>query len=142
LDFSKSYQQFNIKTADPFPVTSRSPFWRTPKESCKGLGSVSLKNKHSTHTPPPGRLARRRACIWRERERRSEKELELIRNGDLHRSRSTAYYLKRSLRQANHCVLPSVHCKGIRDDFVYACRRYMFRESFTGQYGGERLLYI
>jgi hypothetical protein len=29
---------------------SRSPFWRTPEESCKGLGSVSLKNKNSTHT--------------------------------------------------------------------------------------------
>ena len=32
---------------------SRSPFWRTPEESCKGLGSVSLKNnKLSTHTLP------------------------------------------------------------------------------------------
>jgi hypothetical protein len=31
-------------------VPSRSPFWRTPEESCKGLGSVTLKNKHSTHT--------------------------------------------------------------------------------------------
>ena len=33
---------------------SRSPFWRTPKESCKGLGSVT-KNKHSTHTRLPRR---------------------------------------------------------------------------------------
>ena len=29
---------------------SRPPFCRTLKESCKGLVSVSLKNKHSTHT--------------------------------------------------------------------------------------------
>jgi hypothetical protein len=26
-------------------------FWRTLKESCKGLGSVTLKIKHSTRTP-------------------------------------------------------------------------------------------
>ena len=29
---------------------SRSPFWRTPKESCKGLGSMSLKI-NTQHTP-------------------------------------------------------------------------------------------
>ncbi len=29
---------------------SRSPFWRTPEESCKGLGSVTLKiNTQHTH---------------------------------------------------------------------------------------------
>jgi hypothetical protein len=29
---------------------SRSPFWRTPEESCKGLGSVILKiNTQHTH---------------------------------------------------------------------------------------------
>ena len=28
----------------------RPPCWRTLKESCKGLGSVSLKNKQLTHT--------------------------------------------------------------------------------------------
>jgi hypothetical protein len=28
----------------------RPPCWRTLKESCKGLGSVSLKNKQPTHT--------------------------------------------------------------------------------------------
>ena len=29
-------------------------FWRTLEEFCKGLGSVSLKSKHSTHTPITG----------------------------------------------------------------------------------------
>ena len=29
---------------------SRSPFWRTPKESCKGLGSVTFKI-NTQHTP-------------------------------------------------------------------------------------------
>jgi len=33
---------------------SRSPFWRTPEESCKGLGSVTLKKKQSTHTLESG----------------------------------------------------------------------------------------
>ena len=33
-----------LRGGDP----SRSPFWRTPEESCKGLGSVSFENKHST----------------------------------------------------------------------------------------------
>jgi len=28
---------------------SRPPFWRKLEESCKGLGSVTLKNKQSTH---------------------------------------------------------------------------------------------
>ena len=27
----------------------KPPFWRTLKEFCKGLGSVALKSKHSTH---------------------------------------------------------------------------------------------
>ena len=27
---------------------STPPFWHTPEESCKGLGSVTLKYKHST----------------------------------------------------------------------------------------------
>jgi hypothetical protein len=32
---------------------SRPPFWRTPKESCKGLvSSVTFRNKQSTHTWP------------------------------------------------------------------------------------------
>jgi len=36
---------------------SRSPVWRTPKESCKGLGSVTSKTKHSTHRDEgPGEL--------------------------------------------------------------------------------------
>jgi len=29
---------------------SRPPFWRTLEESCSGLGSVTFKNKQSTHT--------------------------------------------------------------------------------------------
>ncbi len=29
----------------------RPPCWRTLEESCKGLGSVSLKKKQPTHTP-------------------------------------------------------------------------------------------
>ena len=28
----------------------KPPFWRTLDEFCKGLGSVDLKSKHSTHT--------------------------------------------------------------------------------------------
>jgi hypothetical protein len=32
----------------------RSPFWRTPEESCKGLGSVSLKI-NTQHTLGPRR---------------------------------------------------------------------------------------
>ena len=30
----------------------RPPCWRTLEESCKGLGSVSLKNKQQQHTQP------------------------------------------------------------------------------------------
>ena len=33
---------------------TRPPFWRTLKESCKGLGSVTMKiNTQHTHTRPP-----------------------------------------------------------------------------------------
>ena len=36
----------------------RPPCWRTLKESRKGLGSVSLKNKQPTHTPRTRRRSR------------------------------------------------------------------------------------
>ena len=44
----------------------RSPFWRTPEESCKGLGLATLKI-NTKHTQP--RCSTRRAskchqCVW------------------------------------------------------------------------------
>ena len=35
-----------------FIITTVTPCWRTLEESCKGLGSVSLKNKQQQHTQP------------------------------------------------------------------------------------------
>ena len=34
----------------------KPPFWRTLKEFCKGLGSVALKSKQSTHTGATGNI--------------------------------------------------------------------------------------
>jgi len=44
---------------------SRSPFWRTPEESCQGLGSVSLKKETlDTHSDTLRlRLREERVCV-------------------------------------------------------------------------------
>ena len=43
----------------------KPPCWRTLEESCKGLGSVSLKKKKAnTHTVPFGSVIPPQASVW------------------------------------------------------------------------------
>jgi hypothetical protein len=83
---------------------SRSPFWRTPEESCKGLGSMSFENKHSTHTHTSGAdPGRKRGKSGKKRKKRQQLLLgRAINLGGLQRLVSRGPLLAREL----HLITP------------------------------------